>query len=88
MMGILSIVAGVMLTLAVAGLDTYENGTAVQAAVQSRQNEDSPLNPGNSENLSVIVHFAELSISDTVSGVDSDTTTTPLAHTSEQNTHR
>jgi|GEM_PF-3465545 len=88
MMGVLSIVAGVMLTLAVAGLDTYENSTAVHAAVQTRQNEGSPLNTGDSENVSVIVHFAELSISDNVSEADSNASTVRLSQTSKPQTPR
>ena len=87
-MGVLSIVAGVMLTLAVAGLDTCENSTTVQAAAQTRQNEDFPLSPSDSENVSVIIHFAELSASDAVSEAYSNASTVRLGQTSKPQTPR
>jgi len=57
LMGVLSIVAGVMLTLASAGPDTGEYNAAVQAAAVTQQNEDNSANCDDSKDMLVTIQF-------------------------------
>jgi len=64
LMGVLSIVAGVMLTLAVPGLDTGEYDPSAHAAVVTQQNEAAPLDTDDFEAMLVVIRFHDRATSD------------------------
>jgi len=70
-MGVLSIVAGVMLTLATPGLDTNDYDPSAQAAVVTQQNEDAPAYTDNSRPMLVVIRFHGHATSENESHADS-----------------
>jgi len=63
-MGVLSLVAGVMLTLAVPGLDTTENGAIAQAAVVTQQNDVAPVATDDTKAILLVIRFHDCATSD------------------------
>lgn len=57
LMGVLSIVAGTMLTLAVAAYDTSEYAATTQAALPTQQSETAQVDTNESETIRVVVRF-------------------------------
>jgi hypothetical protein len=73
LMGVLSIMAGMMLTLAVAANDISEHDGAAQAAVVMQPAEPVPVDSDDSRKMHVIVQLIERATSDANSQADSDT---------------
>ena len=86
LMGVLSIVAGVMLTLAVAANDTSGHGSAAQAAIVTQQSEEAPVDTDDSEEVRIIVRLVERPNSGERTRSNSDVKYLQLYFSSEQPT--
>lgn len=86
LMGVLSIVAGVMLTLAVAANDTSGHGSTAQAAMVTQQSEEAPVDTDDSEEVRIIVRLIERPNSNERTRSNSDVKYLQLYFSSEQPT--